>query len=286
MQNFHAALAFTDAIDTPTHPVAAGVRQLWYPTDLHYNAGETAPLCLTPSGSSCESPGSDWTVIVRATHTAYTTAVLYNSSNSFHPFPPGYFQRSTPTYAPPLFAVREYGKGRVAVMAQWRQYTVGSGSAYLFDNQVRDVLENPHLVSLLCCLSCYVFLFFYYMIFLCGVHAFLYFVIFTGSSCALSMYSHIFVVANAMNVHTHMHMRTPAHTVSTANSFLSRRVQVLSRGANNRTSDTGLLLQNTIKWLAAPVVGGPGGFIDSNTTLQVILSSCPSLAHPPIYTRS
>jgi hypothetical protein len=136
MTNFHASLAFTDAVVATDHPVANGVRQLWYPTDLHYNAGETAPLCLTSHGPSCDgADSSNWTVVVRAMPTASTVAVMYNSSGSFHPFPPEYFQRSTPVHAPPLFAVRDYGKGRVAVMAQWRQYTIGSGDAYLFNSQ-------------------------------------------------------------------------------------------------------------------------------------------------------
>ena len=38
--------------------------------------------------------------------------------------------------APPLFAVRSYGHGRVALLNSWRQYTLGSGDKWLFGSQV------------------------------------------------------------------------------------------------------------------------------------------------------
>ena len=56
MNRFAAPLAFTSAVTK--HPTTEGVSQLWYPTNQHYNAGETVPLCLTPSGPDCDGPSN------------------------------------------------------------------------------------------------------------------------------------------------------------------------------------------------------------------------------------
>jgi hypothetical protein len=136
MTRFPRALAFTDNVVVPSHPAVKGVKQLWYPTEQHYNAGETGPLCLTAAGSSCEGP-SNWTALIRASKTAVTQAVVLSTAGSgYKPWPPHLFQRKNPVHAPPIFAVRTYGKGRVAAMAQWRQYTLNSGEKWLFDSQI------------------------------------------------------------------------------------------------------------------------------------------------------
>eukprot|EP01052_Picozoa_sp_SAG31_P021496 SAG31_NODE_1665_length_7585_cov_6.666711_7_plen_241_part_00 len=49
MQHFASPIAFTDNV-VKDHPITRGVNQLWYPTAIHYNAGQTAPLCLSASG--------------------------------------------------------------------------------------------------------------------------------------------------------------------------------------------------------------------------------------------
>ena len=131
MNRFAAPLAFTSAVTK--HPTTEGVSQLWYPTNQHYNAGETVPLCLTPSGPDCDGP-SNWTALVRASPTAVTQGTT--PGGKYRPLPPSFFQRATPEKQPPIFAVRTMGKGKVAVLAQWRQYTIGSGDGWLFDDQI------------------------------------------------------------------------------------------------------------------------------------------------------
>ena len=56
--------------------------------------------------------------------------------SDYKPLPPNFFQRAVPEKAPPIFAIRTLGKGRVALMSQWRQYTITSGNRWLFDSQV------------------------------------------------------------------------------------------------------------------------------------------------------
>eukprot|EP01052_Picozoa_sp_SAG31_P008021 SAG31_NODE_395_length_16265_cov_4.941420_3_plen_913_part_00 len=135
MARFDAPLAFTSNVDKiHSHPAVDGVRQLWFPTNLHYNAGETAPLCLTATGPNCEG-ATNWTTLVRASPTAVTQAVDAAHAQ-YKPLPSGFFQRMVPAKAPPIFAVRTLGKGRVAMLSQWRQYTITSGNSWLFDSQV------------------------------------------------------------------------------------------------------------------------------------------------------
>ena len=164
-----------DGGDAECHPTLRGVKQLWYPFGLHYNAGETAPLCLTAAGPTCDGP-SNWTALVRASKTAVTHAIDATHAK-YLPLPQNHFQRTTPVWSPPIFAVRLYGAGRVAAMSQWHQYTIGSGNKWLFN--------------------------------------------------------------------------------STA----------LRTGLQDRPSDLGVLLTNTVEWLAKPTADGPGGFVDSQDSL-------------------
>ena len=134
MNRFDSAIAFTANVATTPHPTTAGVSQLWFPTQVHYNAGQTTPLCLTGTGPDCHGP-SNWTGLVFASDTAYTQAINISHSH-YLPIVPNPFSRSKPKRAPPVFAVRDFGKGRVAAMAQRCQYTVSSGAKWLFDSQI------------------------------------------------------------------------------------------------------------------------------------------------------
>ena len=54
------------------------------------------------------------------------------------PWPPHPYQRPRNTSTPTLFAVRQLGAGRVALLNQWRQFSIGSGSRWLYDNIVME----------------------------------------------------------------------------------------------------------------------------------------------------
>ena len=92
--------------------------------------------CASPS---CDGP-SNWTAQVKASTTALTRSIDMHPPK-YSPLPSGGpgqdpFQRAAPARSPALFAVRAFGKGRVAILAQWHQYTIGSGMDWLFDSQV------------------------------------------------------------------------------------------------------------------------------------------------------
>jgi hypothetical protein len=125
-------LAYTEEV-TRGHPVTSGVNAVWYPITPTFAAAMTGPV---------QPVDSNWTVLLRASPTTVTRAV--NLSASGEPSPtcanttcrgrvPG-------VPSPAIFAVRDsvFGAGRVAVLNQWRQWSIGSGTHWLFDGQVME----------------------------------------------------------------------------------------------------------------------------------------------------
>ena len=109
-----------------------GVRGMWYPTEPAYNGAMGAPIVVD----------SNWSVLIAGSNTSHSAPINMsgpqggaNAGNT--PFPPNAFQRDHNVSAPSLFAVRGWGKaGRVALLNQWRQFTVGSGSRWLYNDVV------------------------------------------------------------------------------------------------------------------------------------------------------
>jgi len=114
--SYPVLLNFTTSIAKT--PVSDGVSQLWY-------SPRAMPII----------PGRDWQVVVRASKTART---------ALHPWLQRYtkaeqarlLHRDEPVAAPPLFAIRTYGKGRVALLHDWRQFTVGAGTKFIYNREV------------------------------------------------------------------------------------------------------------------------------------------------------
>eukprot|EP01046_Picozoa_sp_COSAG06_P046544 COSAG06_NODE_6608_length_2857_cov_1.439811_1_plen_906_part_10 len=119
-------IAYTDRVND-SHPVGMGVRAVWHPIQQAYNAAQGGSLLLTDPA---------WTVIVHASTTVVTQNI--NLTKPALPKPPAaqIYQRPSPIKSPPLFACRSYQKGRVCAMNQWPQFTVASGSKWIFHNQV------------------------------------------------------------------------------------------------------------------------------------------------------
>jgi hypothetical protein len=115
-------LAFTDQV-LPS-PVSSGVKQIWYPMALAYNAQHTGPLDLD----------KEWQVVVKGSKTTSTKRV--DLTKSTMPVLEGAFSRPQEVAEPAFFAIREHKGGRIALVNQWRQYSVGSGTKYIFDRQV------------------------------------------------------------------------------------------------------------------------------------------------------
>jgi len=115
-------LVWTDQV-IPS-PVSAGVRGIWYPSFPHYNGAHTLPLAVDGS----------WQVVVRAMPTARTVPVDVDRADQ--PPPPDALVRPHGVPAPPLFAIRPLGTGRVALMSQWPPYSLGAGTRWLYDREV------------------------------------------------------------------------------------------------------------------------------------------------------
>jgi len=118
----HVPLAWTDQV-LPS-PVSDGVKQIWYPISPAYNAQMTGPLLLDPN----------WQVVVKASKTAVTRAI--DLAKSTMPVLANPVYRGASIAEPPLFAIRSYQKGRIALVSQWRQFSIGSGTRFIFQRQV------------------------------------------------------------------------------------------------------------------------------------------------------
>ena len=114
------------------HPITNGVKQVWYPTREKYQAADTGPLIVGP----------DWTVLLRGSPTTHTVAVNLSEAGkatgkALPPCATNTCKGRTPgVAAPALFAVRNFGNGRVAILNQWRAFTWGLGTHFYFDSQV------------------------------------------------------------------------------------------------------------------------------------------------------
>ncbi len=115
-------LAWTDQV-LPS-PVSAGVRQIWYPISPAYNAQQSGPVAVD----------EHWQVVVKGSKTTVTKPV--DLAKSTMPVLENPFSRPGGVAEPAWFAIRAYKKGRIALVNQWRQFSVGSGTRYIFQRQV------------------------------------------------------------------------------------------------------------------------------------------------------
>jgi hypothetical protein len=118
-------LAFTDQV-SPS-PITTGVRGVWYPTSPAFSTAMTMPLVLTP----------EWQVVLRASKTSTTRPLELDPILEARAAP--VLRRATPEKAAPLFAVRPLHSGRLAMVAEWPQFSIGAGTKWLYD---RAVLER------------------------------------------------------------------------------------------------------------------------------------------------
>jgi hypothetical protein len=116
-------VAYTDRI-LPS-PIGEGVRGIWYPTRRIVHGQMTGPLALDES----------WQVAVRASATSRTEPI--DLSKQVNPPPlPEPFQRLDGVTSPPLVALRERKRGRIALISQWNQFSFGAGTKWLYDREI------------------------------------------------------------------------------------------------------------------------------------------------------
>jgi len=120
--SYPTPLSYTDNI--PVSPMSDGVSGVWYPISKSYNAQHTGPLFA----------GKEWQPVARTSSTSHT--VPYDLAKSGDPDLLDPFIRKDGEKSPPFFAIRDYEKGRVALINQWRQYSVGSGTRFIFNYEV------------------------------------------------------------------------------------------------------------------------------------------------------
>ncbi|MCM8785073.1 MAG: hypothetical protein NC827_00710 [Candidatus Omnitrophica bacterium] len=114
-------IAFTDNI-LPS-PVSEGVKHIWYPYQIAYLSQMTAPIIVD----------ENWKVVVRASKTSHTEPIDISKETEVIKNP---IIRTEKEKEPVIFAIREYRNGRVALCAQWRQFSIGAGTKWIYDRQV------------------------------------------------------------------------------------------------------------------------------------------------------
>jgi|ETNmetMinimDraft_26_1059896.scaffolds.fasta_scaffold01752_4 hypothetical protein len=102
------------------HPVTHGVKGVWYPIYVHTHAGGKSAIQHRSVKTFPIRPTEDWTVLLRGSETASTRADVRDD----FPHQKGTVMDSIETVAsaPPLFAVRDYAKGRMAFFAMNAEY--------------------------------------------------------------------------------------------------------------------------------------------------------------------
>ncbi|MHB9134043.1 MAG: CehA/McbA family metallohydrolase domain-containing protein [Armatimonadota bacterium] len=123
-------VAYTDNIFTS--PVSEGVHGIWYPSQPAYNGGMTGPILVDGT----------WQVVVRASKTSKTEPVDLSKSATAVKNP---FMRAQSESAPSLFAIRSVKTGRVALISQWQQFSLGAGTKWIYNREVLDrgVKDKP-----------------------------------------------------------------------------------------------------------------------------------------------
>ncbi len=122
-------LAWTNAV-TPS-PVSEGVAGFWYPNGPAYMACMTNPLEVGP----------DWIVVARGSLSSRAIPVqaLKTAATGYdiHELE-GLYHRSEPVPQPPIFAIREWRGGRVALCPMWRMFSVANGTQWIYNREVLD----------------------------------------------------------------------------------------------------------------------------------------------------
>ncbi|MBI4025415.1 MAG: hypothetical protein HY360_10580 [Verrucomicrobia bacterium] len=127
--SYPVPIAFTDQV-LPS-PVSEGVKQIWYPINPAYNAAHGGPIEVDqppPPG------GAGWQIVVKASQTAMTKPVDLSKTGCAPT--EDVLQRAEGVKAPPLFAIRSFKAGRIALVNQWPQYSIGSGVKWIYDRQI------------------------------------------------------------------------------------------------------------------------------------------------------
>ncbi|MCM8768184.1 MAG: hypothetical protein NC911_00640 [Candidatus Omnitrophica bacterium] len=119
--SYNVPVALTDNI-YPS-PVSEGVKHVWYPYATAYLSQATAPLILD----------ENWKVVLKASKTSHTEPIDISKSTEVIENP---IIRPEKEKEPVILGIREYKKGRVALCAQWRQYSIGAGTKWIYNREV------------------------------------------------------------------------------------------------------------------------------------------------------
>jgi len=118
-------IAYTDNIQQS--PVSKGIKGIWYPYSNTQNSQLTNPLFLD----------ENWKVVLRTSKTSKTVPIDENPDR-WKDFYDEVFFRKGNISEPPIFAIREYKNGRIALMSSSPKFSVYSGKRWYYNGQVLE----------------------------------------------------------------------------------------------------------------------------------------------------
>lgn len=102
-------------------PVSKGVNGIWYPAHGRHDCGMTYPLVLD----------SNWQDVVSTSTSSEAVPMKRDKSSSKI-----INEISEPIKSPTIFAIRKFGKGRIAIAAMYPQFSIGAGTGFTFNREV------------------------------------------------------------------------------------------------------------------------------------------------------
>ncbi len=120
------SLAWTDDVNKET-AVSDSVDRIYYPLKDHYDGCETSAIWV----------GKEWDIVYRAPDGAVSVPFEeQEGTKQYFPRPKDPLVREQPVESPPLFAIRRFGKGRIALTSTWPTWSIGSGTTWLYNRHI------------------------------------------------------------------------------------------------------------------------------------------------------
>ncbi|MGA2618751.1 MAG: hypothetical protein ABSF26_14145 [Thermoguttaceae bacterium] len=122
-------MTFVYAENVAKSPVSAGVKGMWYPADsVSYWSLHGNPLLVS----------RDWIEVVRCSGTSFTKEPQFSFKTGEEDLLKDMTRRKDPKTPPTLYAIREVGRGRLALTAIFPMYTLHGGTMWLHDGVILD----------------------------------------------------------------------------------------------------------------------------------------------------
>ncbi len=122
--SYDIPLQYTDNI--LLSPVSSGITGVWYPSGEYFNGSGTNPIVVD----------KDWQVVLKGAKTSKARAFGVKGKDPLGMMAIVGIPRREAIVEPDLFAIRDYKKGRIALISTMPQFSMGSGTQFIFNREV------------------------------------------------------------------------------------------------------------------------------------------------------